>query len=194
MGLELGGKDGFYVAEDADVKAAAEGLIDGAMYNAGQSCCSVERIFVHQKIYDEFLENSKELCLAYKLGDPLKEETTMGPLTLSTAPDLLKYQIEEAVSQGGKIICGGMETSDALGNGRFFEPTVIANPGTDVALMVDESFGPVVGVIPVENDEEAIKLINESKFGLTGGVYSKDRERAMRIGKMVKKLEGNIFF
>lgn len=186
VGLELGGKDGFYVAEDADVKAAAEGLIDGAMYNAGQSCCSVERIFVHKNIYEEFLEKAKEVCLAYKLGDPLNEETTMGPLTLSTAPEILKAQIEESVSQDGKIICGGMETSDSLGNGRFFEPTIVANPGTDVSLMVEESFGPVVGVASVENDEEAIKMINDCKFGLTGGVYSKDRERAIRIAKEVR--------
>jgi acyl-CoA reductase-like NAD-dependent aldehyde dehydrogenase len=184
VGLELGGKDAIYVAEDYDIKQAAEALMDGAMYNAGQSCCAVERIFVHKNVYDDFLQHSGKFLSNYKLDDPLLEDTTMGPLTLPQAPELLKQQIEDAVAQGGKLMIGGLPTTCGKGKGRFFDPSLVAGVENDMNMMVDESFGPIIGVNPVENDEEALKLINETKFGLTAGIYTKDKERAMKfVGK-----------
>lgn len=186
VGLELGGKDAAYICEDSNVSQAAESVIDGAMYNAGQSCCGIERIFVHKNIYNDFLEHSKKIVMSYKLGDPLKEDTTMGPLTLPSAPEMLKTQIEDAINQGAKLLCGGLPTNDADGKGRFFEPSLVAGAENDMNMMQEESFGPIVGVYPVENDEEAIKLINESKFGLTSAIYTKDKNRASFIGEQVK--------
>lgn len=183
VGLELGGKDAIYLAEDYDPKAAAEALMDGAMYNAGQSCCGVERIFVNKAVYDDFLHHSCKFLSTYKLEDPLLEDTTMGPLTLPQAPEFLKQQIADASTQGAKLMIGGLPTTCSNGKGRFFEPTLVANCENDMNMMVDESFGPIIGVYPVENDEEALKLVNESKFGLTAGIYTKDQERAMRFGE-----------
>lgn len=181
VGLELGGKDALYVAEDYDMKQAAEALMDGAMYNAGQSCCAVERIFVHKNVYDDFLHHSCKVLSEYKLDDPLLDSTTMGPLTLPQAPELLKQQVEDAVAQGAKLMIGGLPTTCGKGKGRFFEPSLVAGAENDMNMMVEESFGPIIGVYPVENDEEALKLINETKFGLTAGIYTKDRERAMKF-------------
>ena len=181
VGLELGGKDALYVAEDYDMKQAAEALMDGAMYNAGQSCCGVERIFVHKNVYDDFLHHSCKVLSEYKLDDPLLDSTTMGPLTLPQAPELLKQQVEDAVAQGAKLMIGGLPTTCGKGKGRFFEPSLVAGAENDMNMMVEESFGPIIGVYPVENDEEALKLINETKFGLTAGIYTKDRERAMKF-------------
>ncbi len=183
VGLELGGKDAIYLAEDYDVKQAAESLMDGAMYNAGQSCCSVERIFVHKNLYDDFLQHSCKFLQNYKLEDPLLDSTTMGPLTLPTADDILKSQVEDAVAQGAKLMIGGLPTTDGKGKGRFFEPTLVAEAENDMNMMVDESFGPIIGICSVENDEEALKYINDSKFGLTAGIYTKDKERAMVFGE-----------
>lgn len=185
VGLELGGKDAGYVLSDYNAKKAAESLIDGAMYNAGQSCCGIERIFVHNSIYNDFIEESTKLVNAYKLGDPFKEETTMGPLTLPQAPEILKNQIEDAINQGAKLICGGLPTTDNDGKGRFFEPTLVANAENDMNMMVEESFGPIIGVYGVDNDDEAIKLINESKYGLTAALYTNDKEKALKLGEQI---------
>ena len=191
VGLELGGKDAIYVTENYDMKQAAESLMDGAMYNAGQSCCAVERIFVHKNVYDDFIQHSCNFLQNYKLDDPLLDSTTMGPLTLPTAPELLKNHIEDAVAQGSKLMIGGLPTTCSKGKGRFFEPSLIAKADNDLNMMVDESFGPIIGVCSVENDEEALKLINDTKFGLTAGIYTKDQDRAMSF--LEKVHSGTVF-
>ena len=189
--LELGGKDGAYVARDADVAAAAAGVVDGAFYNAGQSCCAIERAYVHADVYDEFVAAAVELVNAYHLGDPTDAHTTMGPLALPSAPDFLRSQVEDALNKGARLLCGGVASSDAHGKGRFFLPTLLDECDHSMSLMVDESFGPVLGLMKVGSDEEAIELMNDSEFGLTAAVYTSDVERAERVARAVDA--GTIF-
>lgn len=191
VGLELGGKDAIYITEDYDIKKAAEAVMDGAMYNAGQSCCAVERVFVNKAVYDDFLQHSCQFLSQYILDDPLLEATTMGPLALPESSELLKQQIEDAVAQGGKLMIGGLPTTCGKGKGRFFEPSLIAQAENDMNMMVEESFGPIIGISSVENDEEALKLVNESKFGLSSGIFTNDRERA--ISFLAKCQSGTVF-
>lgn len=129
VSLELGGKDGFYVRHDvADIKAAAEALVDGAVYNSGQSCCSVERIYVHQKVYDQFVEEAlKNMTGLNTMGDPLDSATTLGPMTLPASPTMLQQQVEDSVGSGASLLLGGLACSDSQGKGTFFEPTLIVD-------------------------------------------------------------------
>ena len=174
--LELGGKDGAYVAADADVGASAEALVDGAMYNAGQSCCGVERVYVHESVYDDFLERATSLVRAYRLGDPLDPETTMGPLSTAKAAVDMRRQVEDAVAAGARIVAGG--TVEQIGQGTFFAPTLIVDVTHDMALMQEENFGPILPVMKVASDEEAVRLVNDSCFGLTSIICTRDRDRA----------------
>ncbi len=182
VGLELGGKDPGYVAEDADLAHAIENLVDGAFYNAGQSCCGIERIYVHQSLYDRFVEGAVKAVAAYKLGDPLEEATTLGPMATPDAPGFLEKQVSEAKALGGRVLCGGAPLSVG-GKGRFFAPTVVAEATHRMALMVEESFGPIVGIAPVKDDAEALKLMNDSPYGLTAAVWTGSQERAMELGR-----------
>jgi len=184
VGLELGGKDAAYVAADADLTRAVESLVDGAMYNAGQSCCAVERIYVHRSLYDPFVEQAVRLARGYVLGDPLDETTTMGPMAQQQAPAFLEAQVEEARAAGGQVLCGG-ERVQVDGRGRFFAPTVVADAPQRCSLMQEESFGPVVGIAPVDDDDEAVRRINDSRYGLTASIWTADPERAERIGARV---------
>jgi len=179
--LELGGKDAAYVAEDADLDHAIENLTDGAFYNAGQSCCGIKRIYVHQRHHAKFLEGLVAGARAYQLGDPEAEGTTMGPLALPEAPAALSEQVAGAAQQGARVLCGGKPTR-VSGRGRFLEPTVVGSATHAMALMRDESFGPVVGVAEVPSDEVALSLMNDSPFGLTAAVWTSDPERARRLG------------
>ncbi len=190
VGLELGGKDAAYVAPDADLGAAVENLVDGAMYNAGQSCCSIERIYVHRSLYDRFVEQAVRVVRGYRLGDPLDEATTMGPMALPGAPAALAEQVADARERGGAVLCGG-EPLQVEGRGRFFAPTVVADAPQDSALMQEESFGPVVGIAPVDSDEEAVKRMNDSRYGLTASVWSTDPALAERLGAQLEA--GTIF-
>ncbi len=176
-GLELGGKDPAYVAADADLAFAVENVIDGAFYNAGQSCCGVERIYVHRSLYDRFVEGAVRAVQAYRLGDPLDEATTMGPLAQPEAPAFLAGQVEEAGRRGAQVLIGG-EPLAVNGRGRFFAPCVVAGASDELALMREESFGPVVGIAPVDSDEEAVRRMNDSAYGLTASVWTSDPERA----------------
>ena len=185
VGLELGGKDAAYVAADADLASAVEGLVDGAMYNAGQSCCAVERIYVHRSLYDPFVEQAVRQVGGYVLGDPLDEATTMGPLALQQAPAFLEGQVAEARAAGARILCGG-ERLRVEGRGRFFAPTVVADAPQRCSLMQEESFGPVVAIAPVDDDDEAVRLINDSRYGLTASIWSADPERAERLGAKIE--------
>jgi acyl-CoA reductase-like NAD-dependent aldehyde dehydrogenase len=182
MGLELGGKDAAYVRPDADFEAALAGTSEGAFYNAGQSCCAVERIYVHSDIYEEFVDRFVEVTRAgWSVGDPMAEGTSMGPLALPQILDVLERQVHDARERGGRLLLGGARTH-VDGRGRYFEPTVFADVGNDCALMREESFGPVIGICRVSSDAEAISLINDSSFGLTASIWTADREAATRVG------------
>lgn len=182
VGLELGGKDAAYVAEDADPAEAAAALVDGAMYNAGQSCCAVERIYVHRSLYDPFVEQAVRIARGLRAGDPMDEATTLGPMAQPHAPAFLQAQVEEAERAGGKLLCGGAPLR-APGNGRAFAPTVVADAPQGCSLMQEESFGPVVGIAPVEDDDEAVRRIEDCRYGLTASIWTRDPERAARLGE-----------
>jgi acyl-CoA reductase-like NAD-dependent aldehyde dehydrogenase len=176
--LELGGKDPTYVCEDADPKAAAESLADGAMYNTGQSCCSVERIYVHEQIHDDFVRHFVDTVRGFRMGDPMREDTYIGAITRAPQLDVLDHQVSEAQGKGASLLVGGRR---GAGPGNWFEPTVLTNVNHDMALMREESFGPVIGIQKVSGDEEAVRLMNDTRYGLTAGVYTPDEARARRI-------------
>ncbi len=180
-GLELGGKDPAYVAEDADLDAAIEGLADGSFYNAGQSCCGIERIYVHRSLHERFVEGLVAAARRYEPGDPLDAHTSLGPLADPRACELLSRQIGEALSLGATLRCGGARVRHGPCDG-FFAPTVIDHADHRMELMREESFGPLVGVQPVASDEEAIEKMNDSRYGLTASIWSRDPERGLRIG------------
>ena len=173
--LELGGKDPIYVCEDVEAKSAAEGIADGAFYNNGQSCCAVERIYVHERLYDSFVKHFLEMVRGFKMGDPLDEKTYLGPLTRRPQIEVLLDQVKDATSKGAKLEMGGHPVK---GRGWYFEPTVFTNVSHSMKLMRDESFGPIIGIQKVRDDAEALKLMNDTEYGLTAGVYTKDRKRA----------------
>jgi acyl-CoA reductase-like NAD-dependent aldehyde dehydrogenase len=176
--LELGGKDPTYVCDDADPKTAAESLADGAMYNTGQSCCSVERIYVHEKIHDAFVAAFVETVKGFKLGDPMAEDTYIGAITRAQQLDVLDAQVADAKAKGAKLHVGGQRLS---GPGNWFAPTVLSNVDHRMELMKEESFGPIIGIQKVASDDEAVRLMNDTRYGLTAGVYTPDRERAQRL-------------
>jgi len=176
--LELGGKDPVYVCEDVDVKTAAESLADGAMYNAGQSCCAVERIYVHEKIHDRFVDAFVATVRGYKVGDPMDEKTYLGPLARAPQIEVLEEQIRDALAKGAKLVLGGKRIERA---GNWFEATVLTGASHEMRLMRDESFGPVIGIQKVASDAEAIELMNDTEYGLTAGVYTPKERRAKAI-------------
>jgi acyl-CoA reductase-like NAD-dependent aldehyde dehydrogenase len=179
--LELGGKDPLYIADDVeDVKAVAVGTADGAFYNNGQSCCSVERIYVHEKIYDEYVDAFVKEVKSWKMGLPTEEGVYIGPLTRPAQIKVLEYQVKDAVAKGATLSYGGKK-----GTGNYFEPTVLTNVNNQMAVMRDESFGPIIGIMKVKTDAEAIELMQDTDYGLTAGVYSKSGERAERIMKQM---------
>ncbi|MFT3934651.1 MAG: aldehyde dehydrogenase family protein [Chitinophagaceae bacterium] len=179
--LELGGKDPLYIADDVeDVKNTAIGTADGAFYNNGQSCCSVERIYVHEKIYDDYIKAFVEEAKSWKTGSPTESGVYIGPLTRPAQIKILEQQVKDAVDKGANVLLGGKKME-----GNYFEPTVIANVTNDMLLMRDESFGPIIGIMKVKNDEEAIALMSDTEYGLTAGVYSKSFERAENIMKQM---------
>lgn len=179
--LELGGKDPLYVMDDVeDIDAVAGAALEGAVYNAGQSCCAVERIYVHEKIYNRFTETFAEQAKKLKAGDPFTEGMDIGPLSRKEQVAFLEDQVSDAVSKGGRLIAGGKTIA---GKGYFFEPTVVADASHSMRLMTEESFGPVIGIQKVKNDAEAVSLMRDTPYGLTAAVYSKSRDRAEQVMK-----------
>jgi acyl-CoA reductase-like NAD-dependent aldehyde dehydrogenase len=176
--LELGGKDPVYICDDVNVERAAAAMAEGAFYNAGQSCCAVERIYVHERIAEAFAHALREKVGAFQVGDPLDEGTYIGPLAREDQLDLLERQVEDARTLNAIIMCGGARMQR---RGWFFEPTVITQATHDMKLMREESFGPVIGVQSVRSDDEAVYLMNDTEYGLTAGVYSADRKRAEQL-------------
>ena len=176
--LELGGKDPSYVRADANVKSAADSLADGAMYNTGQSCCSVERIYVHESIYDVFVSRFVETVKTFKLGDPTLDTTYFGAITRTPQLDVLDAQVNDAKAKGAKLLLGGNRLS---GPGNWYAPTVFANVDHTMELMREESFGPIIGIQKVSGDDEAVMLMNDSRYGLTAGVYTPNEAEAHAI-------------
>ncbi|MGC4094986.1 MAG: aldehyde dehydrogenase family protein [Polyangiaceae bacterium] len=178
LGLELGGKDPTYVCEDVDARKAAESLADGAMYNTGQSCCSVERIYVHRALADEFVKQFVDVVKSFVSGDPEDAGTYIGPLAREEQLSELELQVRDAVEKGAKLLIGGKRAGRT---GHYFEPTVLSGARNDMRLMREESFGPIIGIGIVDSDAEAVERMNDTDYGLTAGVYCKDRERARAI-------------
>ncbi|HEY4068172.1 MAG TPA: aldehyde dehydrogenase family protein [Burkholderiaceae bacterium] len=187
--LELGGKDPTYVAEDADPKIAAESLADGAMYNAGQSCCSVERIYVHERIHDAFVAAFVATVKGFKLGDPTLEETYIGAITRAPQLDVLEAQVADATAKGATLRVGGKRLP---GPGNWFEPTVFTEVDHTMNLMCEESFGPVIGIQKVAGDAEALALMNDTRYGLTAGMFTKDEARARAL--LAKVNAGSVYW
>ena len=178
--MELGGKDPVYVCDDVDVQAAAEAVADGAFYNTGQSCCAVERIYVHEKIAAPFIEAFVATVKGFKAGDPLDPGTYIGPLARKEQLAVLERQAADALQKGARLLCGGRRIDR---KGCYFEPTVLAGVNHAMEVMREESFGPIIGIQAVSDDREAEFLMNDTLYGLTAGVYTKDRGRAERILK-----------
>lgn len=184
-GLELGGKDPAYVRADADVNFAAENLVDGSFFNSGQSCCGVERIYVHASIFDAFVAKFVEVTKQYKLGDPTDPSVNLGPMVSAAAAATVKAQIEDAVAKGAKkLIDESLFPAHAEGTA-YHAPQVLINVNHSMAVMTEESFGPVVGIMAVADDEEAIRMMNDSQYGLTASIWTKDQAAAEAIGAQV---------
>ncbi len=191
VGLELGGKDPGYVRADADLDAAVETLIDGAMFNSGQCCCGIERIYVDERIFDEFVAKAKAIVDAYILGDPLDEATTLGPMAAVRFADEVRGQISEAIADGATSVIDRAKFSRDTGKDAYLAPEILVDVTHDMRIMHDESFGPVVGIMKVSSDAEAIKLMNDSEFGLTASIWTKDVKAAAEIGGQIET--GTIF-
>ncbi|MDX2020014.1 MAG: aldehyde dehydrogenase family protein [Deltaproteobacteria bacterium] len=187
--LELGGKDPIYVMEDANVASAAEATADGAFYNAGQSCCAVERLYVHERIYDAFVEHFVKTVDGFVVGDPMDPKTYIGPLTRAAQLDVLEAQVADALAHGARVLRGGQRLQRP---GFYFAPTVVADANHQMQLMREESFGPVIGIQKVSSDDEAAALMKDTPYGLTAGVYGQDQGRAMKLlGQMNT---GSVYF
>jgi len=191
VGLELGGKDPGYVRADANLDAAVDVLMDGAMYNAGQCCCGIERIYVHQSLYDPFVEKSVAWVSALKLGNPLEQETTLGPMASKRFADTVRAQTAEAVAQGAKpLIDPGLFPADT-GGSAYLAPQILTGVDHSIRVMTEESFGPVVGIMPVRDDDEAVALMNDCRYGLTASVWTNDTDKAAEIGARIET--GTVF-
>jgi len=187
--LELGGKDPIYVCDDADVEAAAAGIADGAFYNAGQSCCAVERLYVHESIYVPFVEAFVAAVRGFKVGDPMHDDTYIGPLARKPQLAVLKRQVADARKKGARLLTGGRPLART---GNYFAPTVFSDVNHQMELMREESFGPIIGIQQVKNDAEAVRLMNDTEYGLTAGVYTPDRKRAEAILAQIKS--GSVYW
>ena len=185
-GLELGGKDPAYVRADADLPHAVENLVDGAFFNSGQSCCGIERIYAHEKIYDAFIDGFVQLARAYRLGNPLEMATTLGPMVRARAADFARGQVREAIAAGARsLVDPAAFPADKAGT-PYMAPQVLVNVNHSMRLMNEESFAPVIGIMKVGSDEQAIALMNDSRYGLTAAIWTSDADAAVSIGERVE--------
>lgn len=191
LGLELGGKDPAYVREDANIDHAIENLVDGAFFNSGQCCCGIERIYVHEKHYDRFIEGAVDLVNSYVLGNPLDEATTLGPMAHKRFADLVRQQNAEAVAKGAKAHIDTKRFAADKGDTAYLAPQVLTDVDHSMSVMRDESFGPTVGIMKVKGDEEAIRLMNDSPYGLSAAIWTSDVDAAEAIGEMLET--GTVF-
>ncbi|MDO5529950.1 MAG: aldehyde dehydrogenase family protein [Paracoccus sp. (in: a-proteobacteria)] len=189
-GLELGGKDPGYVRADADLDAAVDGLMDGAMFNSGQCCCGIERIYVHESLYDAFVEKAVQWVRGQRLGDPREAETTMGPMAHERFAKLIRSQIAEAVAAGARTLIEPAEFP-ADDGGAYLAPQILVDVTHDMRVMREESFGPVVGIMKVSGDADAIRLMNDCDYGLTASIWTADPEASAEIGAQLET--GTVF-
>ena len=190
LGLELGGKDPGYVMADADLDWAVDVLMDGAMFNSGQCCCGIERVYVHHSLYDAFVEKAVAWVSALKLGNPFDPETTLGPMANVRFARTVRDQVAEAVAQGAKpLIDPALFPADD--GGAYLAPQILVDVTHDMRVMREESFGPVVGIMPVKDDEEALALMNDSPYGLTASLWTSDPDKAMALGRRIET--GTVF-
>ncbi|MBX7182325.1 MAG: aldehyde dehydrogenase family protein [Bacteroidia bacterium] len=188
--LELGGKDPLYVADDiSNLNNTVEAVLEGVVYNTGQSCCAVERVYVHEKIYDDFVSEFKKQASALKVGGPEDGKMDVGPLTRKDQVDFLEFQVKDALDKGANILVGGNRINR---KGYFFEPTVLTEVNHQMSVMMEESFGPIIGIQKVKDDSEAIALMEDTNYGLTSAVYSSSAERAQAI--MEKMNSGTVYW
>ncbi len=188
IGLELGGKDPGYVMDDADLDAAIAGLVDGAMFNSGQCCCGIERIYVDRRLYDDFVEGAVAEARKLVLGDPLDPETTLGPMANVRFAKTVRDQVDAAVGAGATAHLPRLQADDG---GAYLSPQILTDVTHEMAVMREESFGPVVGIMPVDGDDEAVALMNDSDYGLTASLWTADPERAEAIGARLQT--GTVF-
>lgn len=191
VGLELGGKDPAYVMNDANLDAAVETLVDGAMYNSGQCCCGIERIYVAENLYDAFVEKAVKAVSNYRLGNPLDPETTLGPMANKRFADEVRSQISEALDSGAKALVDPALFPEDDGESAYLAPQILIDVNHDMRVMRDESFGPVVGIMKVKDDSEAVALMNDCQFGLTTSLWTSDSERAANIAAQLET--GTVF-
>lgn len=193
VGLELGGKDPAYVRSDVDVAWAAGEIVDGAVFNSGQSCCAIERVYVHESIHDEFVSRVQEVLKGYVLGDPSTKGTHVGPVISKRSKDAIEAQIKDALDKGGRDETPANESfmNPSPKTGNWVAPTLLTNVNHGMAVMRDETFGPVIPVMKVSGDEEAVRLMNDSEFGLTASIWSQDTDRAYELCEMVEA--GTVF-
>ncbi len=191
LGLELGGKDPGYVMDDADLDAAVDTLMDGATYNSGQCCCGIERIYVNEALFDAFVEKSVAWVSNYKLGNPLEQETTLGPMANKRFAKVVRQQVADAMAKGAKALVDPKLFPADDGESAYVAPQILIDVDHSMEFMTEETFGPAVGIMKVKNDDEAIKLMNDSKYGLTASLWTQDPERAGRIGREIET--GTVF-
>jgi len=192
VGLELGGKDPAYIRSDVDIPWAAGEIVDGAVFNSGQSCCSVERVYVDENIHDEFVGAIQEVLKGYKLGDPFDKDTHLGPVISTRSKAVIEGHIKDAVEKGAKDLTPENETfNNPPPKGNFVKPTLLVEVDHRMAVMTDETFGPVIPIMKVKSDDEAVKLMNDSEFGLTASIWSKDTEKAYELAEQVEA--GTVF-
>ncbi|OZI21066.1 aldehyde dehydrogenase [Bordetella genomosp. 9] len=191
VGLELGGNDAAYVRGDADIEAAVESLVDGAFFNAGQSCCGIQRIYVARRLYDAFVEQAADLTNRYVLGDPRAAETTLGPVVRRSAAASVRDVVADALDMGARNAADAAYFPAARDDTAYVAPAVLTGVDHTMRVMREECFGPVVGIMPVDGDDDAVALINDSDYGLTAAIYTRDRDAAVTIGGQVHA--GTIF-
>jgi acyl-CoA reductase-like NAD-dependent aldehyde dehydrogenase len=185
-GLELGGKDPAYVRPDANLAHAIENLVDGAFFNSGQSCCAIERIYAHERIYDAFVEGYVELTRQYRLGNPLDPTVNLGPMVRTRAADFARGQVRDALAQGARSLVDAKRFPADREGTPYMAPQVLVDVTHGMRVMTEESFAPVIGIMQVRSDEEAIALMNDSRYGLTAAIWTQDPEAAIAIGDRVE--------